>query len=189
MPAEDLLLGVALQPLGALIPAADVALGVEEEDGVVLDAVDGEAEARLALAEVLGGLGAGRRAHVERQPRGRRGRAGVAIFGWGHGVEDSSLALPDNNPVSCATDLVLAPIDGHVGYRVARLTPRCHEAQPVPARGARRHPDLPPGPESAPAGVLGRSMGKQPAHSGVDEVYGARTPSAARRGEWFVGRQ
>src|SRR6185295_1553135 len=51
MLSDDLVGGVALDPLGAGVPGSDVSPGVEHEDGVVPDALDHEAEALLAHAE------------------------------------------------------------------------------------------------------------------------------------------
>ena len=47
---------VALDQLGAGVPGQHAALGVEHEDGVVLDALDEKAKALLALAERFLGL-------------------------------------------------------------------------------------------------------------------------------------
>jgi hypothetical protein len=48
---SDYLLGVvALDALGAFVSGGYVAVGVEHEDGVVLDALDEQAEALLVLA-------------------------------------------------------------------------------------------------------------------------------------------
>ena len=58
MPADDLLGRVALDALGARVPARDPALGVEHEDGVVPDALDQQAEALLALAAGVLGVAA-----------------------------------------------------------------------------------------------------------------------------------
>ena len=44
---------VALDALGAGVPARDVAVGIEHEDRVVLHALDQQAEALLALAQLL----------------------------------------------------------------------------------------------------------------------------------------
>src|SRR6202035_4313482 len=48
--AEDLAGPVALDPLGAGVPADHVAFGVEHEDGIVADTLDEQPEALLALA-------------------------------------------------------------------------------------------------------------------------------------------
>ncbi len=48
-PADDLVGPVALEPLGADVPAGHPAVGVEQEDGVVGDAGDEQAEPLLAL--------------------------------------------------------------------------------------------------------------------------------------------
>src|SRR5262249_36036464 len=53
--ADDLLGGVALDALGAGVPTGDDALGVEQENGVVLNAFDQETEAFLAQAQWVGG--------------------------------------------------------------------------------------------------------------------------------------
>src|SRR3954464_7080978 len=44
MPADGLILFVAHDPRGTAIPRADVALGIEQKDGVVLDRVDEDRE-------------------------------------------------------------------------------------------------------------------------------------------------
>ena len=51
--ADDLVGAVALDALGAGVPGRDVAVGVEHEDRVVLDALDQQAEALLALPQRL----------------------------------------------------------------------------------------------------------------------------------------
>src|SRR5262249_9731152 len=51
--ADDLLRRVPHRPGGAGVPADDAAAGVEHDDGVVVDALDQQAEALLALAQLL----------------------------------------------------------------------------------------------------------------------------------------
>ena len=51
--ADDLARLVALDPLGAGVPGHDAAARVEHEDRVVLDRLDQQAEARLALAQLV----------------------------------------------------------------------------------------------------------------------------------------
>src|SRR3954447_24423795 len=55
MPADDFLRPIALDPLGAEIPAADIAVGIEHVDRIVRDALDEPAELFLALADRLFG--------------------------------------------------------------------------------------------------------------------------------------
>ena len=50
---DDLLRRIAFHALGAGIPAGHSPLGVEQEEGVVLDALDHQAEALLALPELF----------------------------------------------------------------------------------------------------------------------------------------
>ena len=50
---DDLIGPVAFDPFGAVIPGRDVSRGVEHEDGVVLHAVDQQAEHLLAAAQLL----------------------------------------------------------------------------------------------------------------------------------------
>src|SRR6185312_2425494 len=52
--ADDLVAAIALQALGADVPAGDVAVDVEHEDGVVAHRFDHDAEALLALAKRFG---------------------------------------------------------------------------------------------------------------------------------------
>jgi hypothetical protein len=53
---SDYLLGVIpLDAMSPFVPSGDVAIGVEHEDSVVLDALDQKAEALFALAEDLPG--------------------------------------------------------------------------------------------------------------------------------------
>ena len=57
MLADDLLVRVALEALRASVPARDPTLRIEHVDGVVLDALNQQAEALLTLIErFLGGL-------------------------------------------------------------------------------------------------------------------------------------
>ena len=51
--AEDLALGVAEELLGAGVPADDPALGIDGEDGEVLDALDHQPQVLLGLAQRL----------------------------------------------------------------------------------------------------------------------------------------
>ncbi len=53
VPADDFLRGVAIERLGARIPAGDAPLGIEHVDRVILDRVDDEPGALLALAQRL----------------------------------------------------------------------------------------------------------------------------------------
>lgn len=55
MPADDFLRPIALDPLGAEIPTADIAVGIEHVDRIVRDALDEPAELFLALADRLFG--------------------------------------------------------------------------------------------------------------------------------------
>src|SRR5262249_25541604 len=57
--ADDLRGAVALDALGAGVPGEGAGLRVEEEDGVVLDPLDEEAEAFLGGGQALGRLGRG----------------------------------------------------------------------------------------------------------------------------------
>src|SRR5215204_1153238 len=66
---DDLLGLVALDALSSKVPCCDVPIGVEHEDGVVLDALDQEAEALFAFPENF---------------VGRPGR--FAEFGWLHWI-------------------------------------------------------------------------------------------------------
>src|SRR5690606_24383362 len=50
--ADDLVLGVALDPFRPLVPAYDVSVRVEEEDGVILHRPDEQPETLLALAKL-----------------------------------------------------------------------------------------------------------------------------------------
>ncbi len=52
--ADDLVGGVAEQPFGAGIPAGDLPLRREHADGVVLHAVEQEAQTVLGLAQLVG---------------------------------------------------------------------------------------------------------------------------------------
>src|SRR6185436_4528677 len=49
--ADNFALGVALEPLGTRVPCRHAAVGIETENGVVLDRFDHHAEAFLALAK------------------------------------------------------------------------------------------------------------------------------------------
>jgi hypothetical protein len=53
MLANDLIGGVTLDSLGALIPGSDVALRIEKEDGVIFDAVDEQAEDLITLLQAV----------------------------------------------------------------------------------------------------------------------------------------
>src|SRR6185295_19396403 len=58
--ADDLRGAVALDPLGAGVPGENVAVGIEHENGVVLDALHQKAKALIALSKrllAMGGLG------------------------------------------------------------------------------------------------------------------------------------
>ena len=52
MLADDLGCLIAFDPLGAEIPARDLALGIEHKNGVVRDTVDKETPAQLALSQL-----------------------------------------------------------------------------------------------------------------------------------------
>src|SRR5262249_29421173 len=93
--SDDLVRSVALDPLGAGVPRGDVALGIEHEDGVVLDAFDEEleplvvslaalvvppqpfAESRLQMPPLLDFLLQRSRAPRERRGAIRRDHVGV----------------------------------------------------------------------------------------------------------------
>ena len=51
MLADDLLLGIALDPLGAVVPTGDMARRVEGEDPVVLDPIDDQPQAFFVVAQ------------------------------------------------------------------------------------------------------------------------------------------
>lgn len=55
MPTNDFLRSIALDTLGAEIPTADIAVGIEHVDRIVRDALDEPAELFLALADRLFG--------------------------------------------------------------------------------------------------------------------------------------
>jgi hypothetical protein len=63
MPPDDLLLRIALDPRGPLVPPGHPPLGVEHVDRVVAHALDQQPQAQLLLAQLvrdalaLGGLG------------------------------------------------------------------------------------------------------------------------------------
>src|SRR5579875_2585587 len=53
MAADDLIGGVALDSLSAGVPAGDIALGIEHENGVVGNRFDQKAEAAFAFTELF----------------------------------------------------------------------------------------------------------------------------------------
>src|SRR5204863_6349084 len=54
--ADDVGPGVALQPLGTAVPAHDGAVRIDEEEGVLLHAVDQQAEALVGLLQLTAGV-------------------------------------------------------------------------------------------------------------------------------------
>src|SRR6185312_9344127 len=56
MPADDLFRAIALDPLGAGVPARDEAARVDHEDGVVRHPFDEQSEAALGFMHTSGGL-------------------------------------------------------------------------------------------------------------------------------------
>src|SRR5207249_5385420 len=80
VPTDDLLRGVAAERLGAPTPAGDAPFGIEHVDRAILDCVDDEPRALLALAQRLFDLAS--RLNVLEQPRvGHCELAGAATSG------------------------------------------------------------------------------------------------------------
>jgi hypothetical protein len=160
VPADDLLLGVALDPLGSGVPALDQALRGEHEDRVVLDLLDQQSEADLTASQLLLGTAlAADVLHLEEEVE----RSLAAVEHGGEGGEHrartagvADLVLELHHPGLTIEDLgqrvgdQVAATRGEAGVRrtdeLADGTPEevgegAVRAHDLSGEGHRRHPD------------------------------------------------